>query len=71
MRFSRIPPIDLGISVGSPPDGAGIYQCQECGYEDVINRECNTLPPCQSPTCQEKRKQGQRWKLVREVKDSW
>lgn len=31
---------------GSKPPAPGIYQCQSCGFEDVINRECNELPPC-------------------------
>lgn len=28
--------------------GAGIYQCQTCHYEDVVNRECKSLPPVQT-----------------------
>lgn len=32
---------------GEKPDFAGIYKCQTCDYEDVINRECNAFPPCQ------------------------
>ena len=31
---------------GQNPDFAGIYKCQICNYEDVINRECTSLPPC-------------------------
>lgn len=31
---------------GERPGSPGIYKCQACGYEDVINRECDTLPPC-------------------------
>ena len=31
---------------GNNPDYPGIYKCQKCGYEDVINRECHSLPPC-------------------------
>ncbi|ATP91764.1 hypothetical protein VI35_18220 [Aeromonas caviae] len=33
-------------SIGDNPDHPGIYMCQFCGYEDVINRECYSLPPC-------------------------
>lgn len=31
---------------GEKPGGPGIYKCQTCGFEDVMNRECNKLPPC-------------------------
>lgn len=31
---------------GEKPVNPGIYKCQQCGYEDVINRECEKLPPC-------------------------
>ncbi|UVL46808.1 hypothetical protein LOY57_03110 [Pseudomonas moraviensis] len=31
---------------GSAPTHPGIYECQKCGYEDLINRECTKLPPC-------------------------
>ncbi|MBC7953967.1 MAG: hypothetical protein H7Z12_19380 [Rhodospirillaceae bacterium] len=48
-------------SPGETPPGPGIYKCQECGFEDVINRECETLPPCSN--CEGK---GVKWKwLVR------
>ena len=33
---------------GQNPTFPGIYKCQICGYEDVINRECDSLPPCSS-----------------------
>jgi hypothetical protein len=45
--------------VGSKPAGAGIYECQSCGQEDVINRECPILPPCS--VCKE---DGHNWKLI-------
>lgn len=32
--------------IGEAPAGPGIYKCQTCGFEDVINRECIKLPPC-------------------------
>ncbi|RMK33526.1 hypothetical protein IPC94_29805 [Pseudomonas aeruginosa] len=31
---------------GQKPDFPGIYKCQVCTYEDVINRECSSLLPC-------------------------
>lgn len=31
---------------GDKPSSPGIYKCQNCGFEDVINRECEKLPPC-------------------------
>jgi len=31
---------------GQNPAYPGIYKCQVCTYEDVINRECTSLPPC-------------------------
>lgn len=31
---------------GSKPSSPGIYKCQDCGFEDVINRDCDKLPPC-------------------------
>ena len=31
---------------GEKPPAPGIYKCQGCGYEDVINRECGKIPPC-------------------------
>ncbi|EES4599983.1 hypothetical protein FP864_004833, partial [Escherichia coli] len=37
---------------GEKPDCAGIYRCQACGYEDLINRQCNKLPPCSN--CEKK-----------------
>lgn len=33
-------------NIGDKPDYPGIYECQNCLYEDVINRECEKLPPC-------------------------
>lgn len=33
-------------SIGEAPGGPGIYKCQTCGFEDVINRKCDKLPPC-------------------------
>ena len=44
---------------GEKPDSPGIYKCQACGYEDVINRECGRLPPCSN--CEKK---PHTWKLL-------
>lgn len=44
---------------GQNPKFPGIYKCQSCGYEDVINRECETMPPCAE--CQE---DTTTWKLL-------
>ncbi|MEM8059813.1 hypothetical protein [Morganella morganii] len=32
--------------IGENPEYPGIYKCQQCGFEDVINRDCDKLPPC-------------------------
>ena len=44
---------------GQKPTFPGIYKCQSCGYEDVINRECHKLPPCAN--CNNK---PHEWKLL-------
>lgn len=44
---------------GENPSSPGIYKCQACGYEDVINRECGKLPPCSN--CNSK---PHTWKLL-------
>jgi hypothetical protein len=44
---------------GEDPDYPGIYKCQKCNYEDVINRECDKLPPCSN--CKTK---SMTWKLL-------
>jgi hypothetical protein len=44
---------------GEKPSSPGIYKCQACGYEDVINRECGHLPPCAK--CDKK---PHTWKLL-------
>lgn len=47
---------------GQAPSYAGIYRCQTCGYEDVINRECTKIPPCNN--CEEKGHKNNTWKLL-------
>lgn len=47
---------------GEKPPSPGIYKCQTCGFEDVINRECGTLPPCSS--CKDKSRKNEYWKLL-------
>lgn len=44
---------------GQKPDFPGIYKCQICKFEDVINRECESLPPCSN--CKDK---PMEWKLL-------
>jgi hypothetical protein len=47
------------LKPGSTPPAPGIYKCQNCGFEDVINRECSKLPPCSS--CEHV---GATWKML-------
>ncbi len=42
----KTPKYDKIWKPGEKPVYPGIYRCQSCGYEDVINRECTKLPPC-------------------------
>jgi len=53
---------------GENPNWAGIYRCQSCGYEDVINRECTKLPPCSN--CENKHHKNNTWKLLVRAEDS-
>ena len=55
----------LNRPVGSKPAGPGIYECQNCGFEDVINRECSKLPPCSN--CREK---SHDWKMIVKAVDA-
>lgn len=50
---------DVKRRPGDKPSAPGIYKCQSCGFEDVINRECDTLPPCS-----ECRNKTTTWKLL-------
>lgn len=50
---------------GNNPEYPGIYKCQKCGYEDVINRECDSLPPCSN--CG---RGSMEWKLVVRAMDA-
>lgn len=52
--------------IGSKPASPGIYKCQTCGYEDVINRECNKLPPCSN--CSDE-KGANTWKFLVKATD--
>lgn len=52
------------LSIGSKPRYPGIYKCKSCGYEDVINRQCETLPPCNG--C----KKSSGWNLIVKAEDS-
>ncbi|PDO82056.1 hypothetical protein BK796_23245 [Kosakonia pseudosacchari] len=53
---------------GENPDAAGIYRCQGCGYEDVINRECTKLPPCSN--CEKNNHSDNTWKLLVRAEDA-
>jgi len=50
---------DQLLKPGKKPNFPGIYKCQQCGLEDVINKECESLPPCAK--CQKK---PHEWKLL-------
>jgi len=52
---------------GENPDYPGIYRCQACGYEDLINRQCTKLPPCTQ--CKEKGHSNNTWKLLVKAED--
>lgn len=47
--------------IGEKPGGPGIYRCQACGFEDVMNRECTKLPPCSN--CSDE-KGANTWKFL-------
>ncbi|WP_278941464.1 hypothetical protein [Pseudomonas helleri] len=47
--------------IGEEPGGPGIYRCQSCGFEDVMNRECTKLPPCSNCS---KQKGANTWKFL-------
>lgn len=55
---------DTQLKPGEKPQSPGIYKCQSCGYEDVINRECSPLPPCAN--CKTK---TTTWKLLVKATD--
>ncbi|MGO3691145.1 MAG: hypothetical protein ACTJF0_11880 [Psychroflexus halocasei] len=48
-------------SIGETPKFPGIYKCQHCGFEDVMNRDCDKLPPCSN--CKAKG-HSNTWKLL-------
>lgn len=52
--------------IGEKPGGPGIYKCQTCGFEDVMNRECAKLPPCAN--CSDS-KGANTWKLLVKATD--
>lgn len=53
---------------GEKPSSAGIYRCQSCGYEDLINRQCTKLPPCTN--CESKGHKNNTWKLLVKAEDT-
>jgi len=58
-KSNRTEKFEKEMKPGENPDYPGIYRCQSCGYEDVINRECGSLPPCAN--CNKK---PHKWKLL-------
>lgn len=48
--------------IGEKPEYPGIYECQECGFEDVINRDCDKLPPCAN--CNDGKSKTNTWQLL-------
>lgn len=52
--------------IGDVPPNPGIYECQTCKYEDVVNRECIKLPPCSN--CK-KKGHSNKWKLLVKATD--
>ena len=60
-RYSKV------WNIQDNPDFPGIYRCQTCGFEDVINRGCNALPPCSN--CK-KPSHANKWKLLVRAEDA-
>lgn len=54
------------FSIGDEPPVPGIYKCQSCGFEDVINRDCSNLPPCSN--CK-RPGHANKWKLIVRAED--
>jgi len=54
-------------NIGEKPEYPGIYECQACLYEDVINRECEKLPPCSN--CK-KKGHSNTWQLLVTAQDA-
>jgi hypothetical protein len=46
IKSTKLTQYQTELKPGESPLGPGIYKCQACGFEDVMNRACNTLPPC-------------------------
>lgn len=53
-------------NIGTKPSYPGIYKCQSCGFEDVINRECEKFPPCSNCS---KKNGTNTWKLLVQAAD--
>jgi len=52
---------------GEVPPAPGIYRCETCGFEDVMNRECQKLPPCSSCS---KEKGANTWRFLVKATDA-
>lgn len=48
--------------IGENPAYPGIYECQSCYFEDVINRDCDKLPPCSH--CRSGKEKANTWQLL-------
>lgn len=59
---------DIIRKPGEKPLYAGIYKCQSCGYEDLINRQCTKLPPCTN--CEKNGHNDNTWKLIVKAEDA-
>lgn len=64
----KTPKYDKIWKPGEKPVYPGIYRCQSCGYEDVINRECTKLPPCTN--CEQNKHKNNTWKLLVRAADA-
>lgn len=53
--------------IGENPYYPGIFKCQTCGFEDVMNRACEKLPPCSN--CKKKGHSNE-WKLLVRANDA-
>lgn len=63
--LSKAQKYEVTLTPGETPQFPGIYKCQSCGFEDVINRECDTMPPCAN--CRE---DTEDWKLLVRAEDA-
>ncbi|AVZ00432.1 hypothetical protein DAI21_22710 (plasmid) [Lelliottia sp. WB101] len=53
-------------NISEEPLYPGIYKCDSCGFEDVINRNCSKFPPCSNCA---KPGHSNTWKLLVRAED--